>query len=108
MAVESVQSLIALALGFAIAGLLCSAYRLATSELPSFSLLHAGPKVSAVAAVPLLVFAGPFLIMRNTLAAGDGEARPFMLVFMATVLSGLWSLMSGIVVVQAIRVAGLI
>ena len=108
MPVESLQSLIALALGFAVAGLLSSAYQLVTSELPTFGLLNAGPKVSTMAAVPLLVFAAPFLIMRNTLIGSAREARPFMIVFMATVLAGLWSLMSGIVVVQAIRAAGLI
>ena len=39
---ESVQMLLALALGFAIAGLCSSAYQLATDRLPSFGLLSAG------------------------------------------------------------------
>jgi len=107
MPVESLQSLIALALGFAVAGLLSSGYRAATSELPNFSMLNAGAKVSTVAAVPLLVFAAPFLIMRNTLMGRQQEARPFVFVFIATVLAGLWSLMSGIVLVQAAQAAGL-
>ena len=107
MSVESLHSLLALALGFGLAGLLSSAYRLATSQLPTFGLLNAGPKVSTVAAVPLLVFAAPFLIMRNTLLGQRQEGRPFVFVFVATVLAGLWSLMSGIVVVGALRAAGL-
>lgn len=107
MPVESLHSLLALCLGFAVAGLLSSAYRLATSELPTFGLLNAGPKVSTVAAVPLLVFAAPFLIMRNTLLGRQREARPFLFVFIATILAGLWSLMSGIVMVHAAQAAGL-
>ena len=39
MSPESIQNLFALALGFAVAGLCCSAYRLATSRLPHFGLL---------------------------------------------------------------------
>mgnify|MGYP001604588133 CR=1 FL=1 len=59
---ESLQMLLALALGFAVAGLCSSAYQLATSRLPSFSLLNSGPSPAAFAAVPLLMVAAPFLI----------------------------------------------
>ena len=44
MTPESVQMLLALALGFAVAGLCCSAYRLFTSRLPSFGLLDDRPE----------------------------------------------------------------
>jgi hypothetical protein len=108
MTPESLQSLIALVLGFAIAGLATSAYQLATSQLPNFGLLNAGPKPATVAMVPVLVFAAPFLIMRNTLLGRRHEGRRFEFVFVATILAGLWSLLSGTVVVMTLQAIGVL
>jgi hypothetical protein len=105
---ESVQMLLALALGFAVAGLSCSAYKLATSRLPSFGLLNAGPSMGAVAAVPLLMLSAPFLIMRNTLLGRHQEGRRLEFVFLATLIAGLWSLMSGLVLVMTLQACGLL
>jgi O-antigen/teichoic acid export membrane protein len=105
---ESVQMLLALALGFAIAGLCSSAYQLATDRLPSFGLLSAGPSAATVAAVPLLMLSAPFLIMRNTLVGRRQEGRRFEFVFLATVIAGFWSLMSGLVVVMSLEACGLL
>jgi hypothetical protein len=106
MTPESVQMLLALALGFAVAGLCSSGYQLATTRLPSFGLLASGPRASAFAAVPLLMLAAPFLIMRNTLLGRRHEGRRFEFVFMATLIAGFWSLMSGMVVVMALQACG--
>jgi hypothetical protein len=108
MTADSVQMLLALALGFAVAGMLSSAYQLATSKLPSFGLLAEGPSAQALAAVPLLMFSAPFLIMRNTLIGRREENRRFQMVFFATLIAGFWSLMSGMVVVMSLQVCGLI
>jgi hypothetical protein len=108
MTPESLQMLLALALGFAVAGLSSSAYKLATSRLPSFSLLSTGPKPSAYAAVPLLMLAAPFLIMRNTILGRQKEGRRFQFVFMATLIAGFWSLMSGKVLVMTLQACGLL
>ncbi len=108
MTPESVQMLIALALGFAVAGLCSSGYRLATDRLPSFGLLSTGPRAAAIAAVPLLMLSAPFLIMRNTLLARRQEGRRFEFVFLATLIAGFWSLMSGLAVVMALEVCGLL
>ena len=102
MTAESLQMLLALALGFAVAGLCSSAYRLATSKLPSFGLLATGPSPQAFAAVPLLMLAAPFLIMRNTLLGQRQETGRFQFVFFATLVAGFWSLMSGLVLTQAV------
>jgi hypothetical protein len=107
MTPESVQNLLSLLLGFAAAGLLSSGYQLATSKLPTFGMLSTGPSPQAFAAVPLLVFAAPFLIMRNTLLGRREEGRRFEFVFLATVISGFWSLMSGMVLMMTLRAAGL-
>ncbi len=108
LSVESLQSMIALAIGFSVAGLCASGYQLATKKQPSFSLLNGGPYAAAIAAVPLLYFAAPFIIMRNTLAGRIVERRRFEFVMMATVLAGVWSLMSGTVVVMTLQALGLL
>jgi Family of unknown function (DUF6949) len=105
---ESVQMLLALALGYAVAGLSSSAYRLATSRLPSFGLISAGPSAAALAAVPLLMLSAPFLIMRNTILGRAQEGRRFEFVFLATLIAGFWSLMSGLTLVMALQACGLL
>ena len=98
--------MIAVAIGFSVAGLFASGYQLATSRLPSFGLLQAGPTLAAFTALPVLLFSAPFIIMRNTLIGARDEGRRFEFVFAATIIAGLWSLMSGTVVVAALRVSG--
>jgi hypothetical protein len=102
MSPESLQMFLTLALGFAVAGLCSSGYQLATSRLPSFGQLTTGPNPKAFAAVPLLIVAAPFLIMRNTLMGRQQQSRRFQFVFMATIIAGFWSLMSGMVLVRAV------
>ena len=108
MTAQSVQMLLALALGFAVAGLIASAYRLATSRLPSFSMLSSGPRPAAFAMVPVLMLSAPFLIMRNTLLGRRLEGRRFEFVFMATLIAGFWSLMSGLVLVMSLQACWLL
>lgn len=108
MTTESLQMLLALAFGFAVAGLSCSLYQLATSRLPSFMMLAEGPSAQALAAVPLLVIAAPFLIMRNTLMGARQEGRQFQFVFFATLIAGFWSLMSGQVLVMGLHAFGVV
>jgi hypothetical protein len=100
---EVIESLFSIAIGFAVAGLCSSGYRLFGLRFPSFRLLETGPKTARLAAVPLLIFSAPFLIMRNTLRGRRIERRPAEFVMMATVIAGLWSLMSGTVVVMALQ-----
>ncbi len=103
MTPQSLQMLLSLALGFAVAGLFSSGYQLATSRLPSFGLLRTGPSPRAFAAVPLLMIAAPFLIMRNTLLGRQQDGRRFEFVFLATLIAGFWSLLSGMVMVMTLQ-----
>ena len=103
MSPESIPSLFALAIGFAFAGMLATGYQLATSRPPSFRLLERGPRPSTLAAVPFLAFAAPFIIMRNTIRGRRIEGRRFELVTIATVIAGIWSMMSGTVLVMALQ-----
>jgi hypothetical protein len=53
------------------------------------------------------VFAAPFIIMRNTIRGRRIEGRRFEFVMLATVLAGIWSMMSGTAVVMVLRGLGL-
>ncbi len=99
----TVEVLFAIAIGFSVAGLCACGYRLFGMHFPSFRLLEAGPMAARFAAVPLLIFSAPFLIMRNTLLGRRIERRRVEFVVMATVIAGLWSLMSGTAVVMALQ-----
>ena len=104
---DQLQSFLALVLGFSFAGLCSTGYQFVTKRPASFRLLKRGPKPSTFAAVPFLVFAAPFIIMRNTLRARRIENRRFQFVMMSTILAGFWSMMSGSVVVMALQALGL-
>ena len=99
---QTIELLFALAIGFAFAGMLGSGYQLATSRAPGFHLLEQGPRPSTFAALPFLAFAAPFIIMRNSIRGRLIEGRSFQLVMIATIVAGLWSLMSGTVAIMAL------
>ena len=101
---ETFNSFFALALGFAFAGLCASGYRLGWQNFPSFQMLEVGPLGMRFAAIPVLMFSAPFIIMRNTLRGRRVEGRRVEVVMVATVIAGLWSLMSGTVVVLTLQV----
>jgi hypothetical protein len=98
---QAVDCFFALAIGFAFAGSCANGYRLFGEHFPSFRLLESGPAAARFAAIPLLVFAAPFIIMRNSVRGRRIERRRAQMVMLATVIAGLWRLMSGTVVVMA-------
>jgi hypothetical protein len=100
---ESIQSFLALALGFAAAGAIATGYQLVAKRPVSFRLLEQGARLATFAAVPMLVFAAPFIIMRNTIRGRRIEKRRFEFVMIATVIAGLWSMMSGTVLVMCLE-----
>jgi hypothetical protein len=100
---DTIDSLFALAMGFAVAGLCASSYRLFSRHFPSFRLLEIGPVPARFAAIPLLMFSAPFIIMRNTIRGRRIEGRRTEIVMVATVIAGLWGLMSGTVVMLALQ-----
>ena len=66
------------------------------------------PQAVTFAAVPFLIFSAPFIIMHNTIRGARIEGRSFGFAMLATVLAGLWSLMSGTVVVMALEASRII
>jgi hypothetical protein len=108
MSPDALTSLLSLCLGFAVAGALASGYQAMVQRPASFGLLQEGVAPRTFVAVPFLVFAAPFIIMRNTLRGRRIERRRFEFVMMATVLAGFWSLMSGTFVVMTLRAVGVL
>ncbi len=108
MSFESLQSLLVLLIGFAVAGSLASGYQFVTEQPLSFRLLRQGAQASAFLAIPVLTFAAPFVIMRNALRGRRFEGRRVELVMLATVIAGFWSMMSGTVVVMAFNSVALL
>lgn len=100
---DAIQSFFTLAWGFAIAGLCASGYRIFASRVPSFRQLEVGPLAARFAAIPLLMFSAPYIIMRNTIRGHRIERRRTEFVMIATIIAGLWSLMSGTVVVLTLQ-----
>jgi hypothetical protein len=101
---ETTEPFFSLAIGFAVAGLFATGYRLFAEHFPSFRQLEAGPTAARFASIPLLMFSAPFIIMRNTFRSRRIEGRRTEFVMVATVIAALWSLMSGTVVVMALQV----
>src|ERR1700745_1124644 len=106
MSPDTLETFLSLALGFAVAGLMSAAYQAITARPASFRLLNADARPAALAAVPFLVFAAPFIIMRNTIRGRRIEGRRLEFVMLATVLAGTWSLMSGTAMVMVLRGLG--
>ena len=108
MSPEAVNSFFSLCIGFAFAGALASGYQAFASRPAGFGLLNEGIAPRAFAAVPFLVFAAPFIIMRNTLRGMRLESRRFEFVMMATVIAGFWSMMSGTFFLMTLRATGVL
>jgi hypothetical protein len=108
MSPEALNSFLSLAIGFALAGMLASGYQVWAQRPAGFGLLNEGVVPKAFAAVPFLMFAAPFIIMRNTLRGARIERRRFEFVMIATIIAGFWSLMSGTFFLMTLRAAGVL
>jgi hypothetical protein len=106
MSPEQLQSFLALALGFAFAALLATGYQCVTARPASFRLISRAARLHALMALPFVIFAAPFIIMRNTLRARRIIGRRFELVMLSTVIAGFWSLMCGTLVVMLLQAVG--
>ncbi len=89
----------ALMTGFVAAGVLGSFYQLVTAQPPSFTFdLDGWFKV--ISAVVVCTFAGPFIIMRNAIRGRLIEKRPIGWLAASAAIAGMWSVCSGIVVLD--------
>jgi hypothetical protein len=108
MSLETFQLTLIAVIGFAVAGVCASGYQLVTERPVSFRLLARAAGLATFAVVPFLVFAAPFIIMRNTIRGRRIEARPVEFVMLATLIAASWSLGSGLMVISSLRALGLL
>ena len=108
MTPEALNTFFSIGIGFALAGALVNGYQAVAQRPAGFGLLQEGVAPSTFAAVPFLVFAAPFIIMRNTLVGAKIERRRFEFVMIATMIAGFWSLMSGTFFMMTLRAAGVL
>src|ERR1700759_361583 len=108
MSPDALNSLFALCIGFSLAGALTSGFQAFAQRPAGFGLLQDGVTSHRFAFVPFLVFAAPFIIMRNTLRGARIESRRFEFVMVATIIAGFWSLMSGTFFLMTLRAAGVL
>jgi len=108
MSPEALNSIFSVCIGFALAGALVSGYQAFAQRPAGFGLLEQGAAPKTFAAVPFLVFAAPFIIMRNTLINVWLEGRRFEFAVMAAIFAGFWSMMSGTFVLMCLRAVGVL
>ena len=107
MPADGLQSLWFLLLGFSVAGALATGYQLVTARPASFNIFGDGTRPAAVAHVPFLVFAAPFIIVRNVIVGHRPGAGNFLPAMIAALIAGSWSLLSGKFVILAAGMLGL-
>ncbi len=101
----AIQALQAMAVGICAAGTMATGYEAMTARRAGFELLESGGP-GAVASVPLVVMAAPFLILRNTVRGRRFERRRVGFIAAATVVACLWGLASGRVILDLIAMLG--
>lgn len=87
--------------GFVSAGVLGSFIQIWKAEPIGFSVQY-DSWVSGFLGVLLCIFAGPFIIMRNTLRGRRIEGRPLGWVVMASAVASLWSFCTGLLIMHTI------
>ncbi len=107
MSPDDIQSFLALALGFAVAGMLTTGYQALTARPASFGVISRGPGLRAFVAVPFLMFAAPFILMRNMWRGRHLTEHRFATVMLTTTFAGFWSLMSGTALIMALGALGI-
>jgi hypothetical protein len=103
---DTIELVLAFAIGFAVAGMVATGYQAITRRPASFRLLRRGPRPATLAAVPVLAFAAPFIIVRDALRRRRTRRMPSDALLFLSMAASFWSMMSGTVVVMAIEALG--
>ncbi len=91
--------------GFVAAGLLGSLYQLVTSQPLRFTFASENLLIF-LRDMFLCVFAGPFIIMRNAIRGRRIEKRPLGWLLASSTIAGMWSMCSGILVMNMALILG--
>lgn len=89
--------------GFVCAGIIGSLVQLVSDAPPRFD-FSASSLGSIAVAILVCLFAGPFIIMRNAIRGRRIENRPIGWLLASSTIAGMWSLCSGIVILQLVIV----
>ncbi len=108
MSAESLNSLYVLLLGFSVAGAFATGYQFLTARPASFNIFGDGTGAKAAAHVPFLVFAAPFIIIRDAIVLRRPGSERFFSAMVATIVAGCWSLLSGKFVMVAVAALGMV
>jgi hypothetical protein len=90
-----------MAVGFVAAGLAASFAQLVSGEPLRFG-VEAKSVLASAATVLLCVLAGPAILMRNAWRAGRAQARSPIWLGLSAMIAGVWSLLSGSVLLDLI------
>ncbi|MEJ8475536.1 DUF6949 family protein [Roseibium algae] len=85
--------------GFVAAGVIGSLYQLLTSQPPKFN-MAVESLLGTIAAVSVCLMAGPFIIMRHAIRGRRIERRPLGWFVASSTIAGMWSLCSGLFVMN--------
>lgn len=88
------ESVLALLLGLAFAGLVASAFEAAAGRPAGLALLRQGGR-RAMASLPILAASAPFIILRHAIRGRRFERPRVAAVMASTVIACLWALMAG-------------
>lgn len=88
--------------GFVIAGIIASAYQLISTRPAGFSEVSIQSWPVAMGSMFLVALAGPVILMRNALRGRRLEKRPIGWLFGSAAIAGMWSAISGILVLGLI------
>ena len=93
----------AAACGFVFAAVLATGYQALANRPARFEIVHdvgQAPLISAFFRVVLIVWAAPYIIMRNAVRARLIERRPLGWLAASMFIAGVWSLCMGILVLH--------
>lgn len=89
----------ATATGFVSAGILSSFYQMVTAQPVKFALLGSSLPAWLITFV-FFTFSGPFIIMRNAIRGRLVERQPASWLLGSLLIAGLWSVCSGLLVLD--------
>ncbi len=92
----------AMAMGFVLAGLAGSFYKLVTNRRLSFELTDVA-RHQLVLGFFMLMFAGPVVIMRNAIRGRLIERRAFYWLILSTLIAVLWSFLAGTTLINGLN-----
>ncbi|PTW61652.1 hypothetical protein C8N35_102367 [Breoghania corrubedonensis] len=104
MLTQALIATYAVCIGFVLAGLIGSFFQLVTDRPPNFD-FGARSSLAFVWGMVMCILAGPFIIMRQAIRGRRIERRPIGWLVASSTIAGMWSLFSGILILNLIFVA---